>query len=200
MLAEVPAEIMHIASQFVHQDEYEKGITCIHLMPQSSGIRVASTNGHIAFRCLVPYSPQCFMQNEEGMGNEPLLLPAAPFKKKVTYARKVSIENDTATFIGGKKEIMEMLEARPCKPADYYFPENFDGLWPEPIKEGKGFWQFAFGASYMKIISTIIEKHTDRGVAKVRLGAGPCAPITILASNDDLELQFLLMPVQVREW
>lgn len=200
MLAEIPAEILHIASQFVHQDEYKEAITCISLMPQSSGIRVASTNGHIAFRCLVPYGPQCFMQNEEGMGNEPLLLPAAPFKKKVAYARKVSIENDTATFIGGKKELMEMLEARPCRPSAYTFPEQFDSLWPEPIKEGTGFWQFAFDASYVKIISTIIEKHTDNGIAKVRLGFTPTSPITIVADNDGLELQFLLMPVQVREW
>lgn len=193
MLIKVPADIMYIASQFASSDEIRESITGIHLKPEDNGVRIGATNGHIAFRCLVPYGHHCSMGNDQAA-----LLPAAPFKKKVAYARKVDICNGLATFAGGKKNLMELLEARPCKPSESEFPPSFDDLWEQSNDDSK--WsKWAFTASYMKTISTIVEKYSETGVAKVSM-TGPVSPIAILASSGDLTLQFLLMPVQVPDW
>ena len=64
-LTKLSAIVMHMAAQFVHHDSGKEGITCIHLQQKDNGIRVASTNGHFAFRCLVPYGESCFMGDDE---------------------------------------------------------------------------------------------------------------------------------------
>ena len=65
IIVEAPATILHIAAQFVHADPCKEAITGIHLLSTANGMRIASTNGHFAFRCLVPFGNDCSMTNED---------------------------------------------------------------------------------------------------------------------------------------
>ena len=199
ILAELPALVMHIAAQFVHQDSCKESITCVHLQQKNDGIRVASTNGHFAFRCLVPYGSSCFMADDTSMGNNELLLPATTFKKKVNYAQKVSIGNEEARFIGGKKMEMDMLETRPCKESEWPFPGHFDSLWPDPVgMDNAPAAPVTMNADYMRIICDTIAKFSDNGLAKMHLADSANSAMLLTTSMDDLALQFLLLPVMVR--
>jgi len=199
ILAELPALVMHMAAQFVHHDPYKEGITCIHLQQKNDGIRVASTNGHFAFRCLVPYGASCFMVDNTSMGNNELLLPALTFKKKVNYAQRVSIGNGEAKFIGGKKMEMDMLETRPCKESEWSFPSHFDSLWPDPANmENAPAAPVTVNADYMRIICDTIAKFSDNGLVKMHLANSANSAMLLTTSMDDLALQFLLLPVMVR--
>lgn len=195
ILAEVPAIVMQMAAQFAHPDLYKGGITGIHLHLQKNGLRIAATNGHFAFRCTVPFGDHCFINQEE------LLVPASTFKKKVAYARKVSIVDGEARFCGGKKDAMGMLETRPCiapLPADsWIFPSHFDSLWPcSKTMENKPGAFIAFDPAYMRTICDIAK------MAESRLhwftGNSTIGAMLLTAESDGLELEMLLLPVQVR--
>lgn len=182
-----------MAAQFVHYDSCKEGITCIHLQQKDNGIRVASTNGHFAFRCLVPYGESCFM------GDNELLLPAITFKKKVNYAQKVIIGNGEARFIGGKKDVMEMLETRPCHASEWSFPGHFDSLWPDPVSmDNAPAAPVTMNADYMRIICDTVAKFSDKGLVKMHLADSATSAMLLTTSMDDLALQFLLLPVMVR--
>jgi len=192
-LTKLPAIVMHIAAQFVHYDSCKEGITCIHLQQRDDGIRVASTNGHFAFRCLVPYGESCFM------GDNELLLPATTFKKKVNYAQKVIIGNGEARFIGGKKDVMEMLETRPCPESEWSFPGHFDSLWTDPASmDNAPAAPVTMNADYMRIICDAVAKFSDKGLMKMHLADSAISAMLLTTSMDDLALQFLLLPVMVR--
>ena len=192
-ITKLPAIVMHMAEQFVHYDSCKEGITCIHLQQKDNGIRVASTNGHFAFRCLVPYGESCFM------GDNELLLPATTFKKKVNYAQKVIIGNGEARFIGGKKDAMEMLETRPCHESEWSFPGHFDSLWPDPASmDNAPAAPVTMNADYMRIICDTVTKFSDNGLVKMHLADSATSAMLLTTSMDDLALQFLLLPVMVR--
>jgi hypothetical protein len=199
ILAELPAIVMHMAAQFVHHDPHKEGITCIHLQQRNNGIRVASTNGHFAFRCLVPYGPSCFMTDDASMGNNELLLPASTFKKKVNYAQKVSIGNGEVRFIGGKKAEMDMLETRPCKESDWSFPSHFDSLWPDPVSMNNApAAPVTVNADYMRIICDTVAKFSDNGLVKMHMADSATSAMLLTTSMDNLMLELLLLPVMVR--
>jgi hypothetical protein len=192
-LTKLPAIVMHMAAQFVHHDSCKEGITCIHLQHKDDGIRVASTNGHFAFRCLVPYGESCFM------GDDELLLPAVAFKKKVNYAQKVIIGNGEAKFIGGKKDAMEMLETRPCHESEWPFPSHFDSLWPDPASMNNApAAPVTMNADYMRIICDTVSKFSDNGLVKMHLADSATSAMLLTASMDGLMLELLLLPVMVR--
>jgi hypothetical protein len=199
VLAELPAVVMHMAAQFTHSDPCKEGITCIHLQQKSDGIRVASTNGHFAFRCLVPYGPFCSFFDSQTLADWSLLVPASSFKKKVNYAQKVSIGNGEARFIGGKKMEIDMLETRPCKESEWPFPSQFDSLWPDPASmENAPAAPVTINADYMRIICDTIAKFSDNGLVKMHLANSATSAMLLTANLDDLALQFLLLPVMVR--
>jgi hypothetical protein len=196
-IAELPAFIMHIAAQFVSTDATKGSITDIHIQSTANGARIASTNGHFAFRCFVPFGDNCFL------GQDELLVPASPFKKKIAYAMKATIANDEVRFYGGKKatkEQMELLEARPCIADNAMeFPRQFDSLWPDPASMENAPGKFiAFNASYMKAICDAA-KWSDNGNIKMWQGSSPVSAMLLKADADGLELQWLLLPVMVRD-
>ena len=200
IIVEAPATILHIAAQFAHADPCKEAITGIHLLSTANGMRIAGTNGHFAFRCLVPFGNDCSMTNDEGMGNCDLLLPAAVFKKKVAYARKAVISDGEVRFIGGKKE-EGLLEARPCLECAWSFPSHFDSLWPDPASmENAPAAPTAFNADYMRIICDMAWKWSDNGIVKMWQGNSPISAMLLSTSLDELTLQWLLLPVQLRDW
>ena len=197
IIAEVPAAIMQMAAQFAHPDLYKGGITGIHLHSQKKSLRIAATNGHFAFRCTVPFGDNCFINQEE------LLVPASTFKKKVAYARKVSIVDGEARFCGGKKDTMTLLEARPCiaplPPEGWIFPSHFDSLWPAPeTMENKPGGFIAFDAAYMRTICDVVAKCPEASRLHWFTGNSTTTAMLLTAEDDGLLLEFLLLPVMVR--
>ena len=193
-MIEAPALLLHVAAQFVHPDK--GAITDIHLKSMHNGVRIGATNGHFAFRCLVPFGPLCFMQSPEA------LIPAKAFKKKVAYAQKAIINNGEARFYGGKKEgMMDLLEARPCVDDNKdEFPSHFDSLWPDPASMANAPAKpIVFNSEYMRTICDIGAKLADSVNIKMRMGESPTSPMLLTTGLDDIELQFLLLPVMVRD-
>lgn len=197
ILAEAPAAIMQMAAQFAHTDTFKEGLCGIHLQSTANGMRIAATNGHFAFRCIVPFSDHCFM------GQEQLLVPALTFKKKVTYAKKVSILDGEAKFCGGKKDIMTMLEARPitplCPVEKWIFPSHFDTLWPvlEDLDNAPGGF-IAFNPEYMRTVCDVVAKCPNAGRLQLYTSNNTTAPMALTADADGLLLEFLLLPLAVR--
>lgn len=195
-MIEAPAILLHIAAQFVHPDACKGAITDIHLKSMHNGMRIAATDGHFAFRCLVPFGPLCFMQLPEA------LIPAKTFKKKVAYAQKAIINNGESRFYGGKKEgVMDLLEARPCVGDNRdEFPSHFDSLWPDPASMANAPAKpVVLNSEYMRTICDISAKLADSVNIKVRMGESPTSPLLLTTSLGDTELQFLLLPVMVRD-
>jgi len=208
VLIEVPAIVMHMAAQFTSHDESKEGITCVHLQQTNNGIRVASTNGHFAFRCVVPYGPLCSIIHDRAVDNNEMLLPAFAFKKKVAYAHKVIIGNakhrnghfpGEAKFIGGRKDTMDMLETRPCKASEWSFPGHFDSLWPDHVSmDNAPAAPVTVNADYMRIICDIAAKFSDNGLIKMHFADSAHSAMLLTASMDDLRMEMLLLPVMVR--
>ena len=195
-MIEAPAILLHIAAQFAHPDAYGGSITDIHLKSTANGMRIAATNGHFAFRCLVPFGALCFMQSPEA------LIPAKSFKKKVAYAQKAIINESEARFYGGKKEgMMDLIEARPCVCDNTdEFPSHFDSLWPDPASMANAPAKpVVFNSEYMRTICDIGAKLSDSTNLKVHMGESPTSPLLLTTSINDTELQFLLLPVMVRD-
>jgi hypothetical protein len=199
VLIEVPAIVMHMASQFTSHDECKEGITCVHLQQTNNGLRVASTNGHFAFRCVVPYGPLCSVTDNEAVDNNEMLLSAFAFKKKVAYAHKVIMGNGEAKFIGGRKDTMDMLETRPCKASEWSFPSHFDSLWPDPASmDNAPAAPVTVNADYMRIICDVAAKFSDNGLIKMHFADSAHSAMLLTTSMDDLRLEMLLLPVMVR--
>lgn len=186
---------MHMASQFTSHDECKEGITCVHLQQTNNGLRVASTNGHFAFRCVVPYGPLCSVIDNKAVDNNEMVLPAFAFKKKVAYAHKVIIGNGEAKFIG----TMDMLETRPCKASEWSFPSHFDSLWPDPASmDNAPAGPVTVNADYMRIICDTAAKFSDNGLIKMHFADSAHSAMLLTTSMDDLRLEMLLLPVMVR--
>jgi hypothetical protein len=192
---ELPAYILEAAAQFASKDECKEALQGIHLLNCGTTIRVAATNGHYAFRAYVEKGQNFSMDNDD------LLVPVSAFKKKVSYARKAiinSVEGEVR-FYGGKKDELNMLEARPCQPLPYQFP-RIDQIFPsEDQMSNKPGKPVAFKASYMKTISEVVAKFSETGNIKMHLASHTSAML-FSASLEETEVQLLLMPVQVREW
>ena len=192
---ELPSFILEAAAQFASKDECKEALQGIHLLNCGATIRVAATNGHYAFRAYVEKGQHCSMDNDE------LLVPVSTFKKKVGYARKAIINSGDGEvrFYGGKKEELSLLEARPCQPLPYQFPQ-IDQIFPSKEqmsnKPGK---PVAFNASYMKTISEVVAKFSETGNVQMHL-ALPTSAMLFTASLEEADVQMLLMPVQVRDW
>jgi len=199
ILIEAPAIVMHMAAQFTSHDESKEGITCVHLQQTNNGIRVASTNGHFAFRCVVPYGPLCSVKrDDQAVDNNEMLFPAFAFKKKVAYAHKVVIGNEEAKFIGGRKT-MDMLETRPCKASEWSFPGHFDSLWPDPASmDNAPAGPVTVNADYMRIICDVAAKFSDNGRVKMHFADSAHSAMLLTTSMDGLMLEMLLLPVMVR--
>jgi hypothetical protein len=192
LTTELPACVLQASAQFASADEYKGALVGIHLQRREDGIRVAATNGHFAFRAIVPFGQHCSMDVEE------LLIPASTFKKKVVYAKKAIISDGMVSWAGGKKEAMEMLGSRPTGSISQAFPQ-FDHLFPavEQMKNLPGL-PIGISANYLRTICDVVAKHGDSGTLRMFTADSPHRPLLFLAEAEGITMEMLLMPVQIR--
>jgi hypothetical protein len=189
----IPSNVALVAAQFCHTDVFKGELTFVHFAKRPCSIRAGSTNGHYAFRCIVPTSESFFMEEDE------LLLPSTAFKKKAAYSKKIVHNDNEARFYGGKKDQMELIEARPCLVSNATFPRQFDSLFPTEW-ENNPRRAIVFNSEYMRTVSDVIAKYSEHGRMKMNFGDSCNAAVTITSEMDDgLKMEFLLLPVMVRQ-
>jgi hypothetical protein len=215
VLAQLPAQLLHIAAQFASDDIYRGSLHCVHVAcvdeteQLPAHIRVASTNGHYAFRCRLPIGEGRTFDDPGAAywcALPELLLTAAPLRKRSPYATQALVRDDGEVRLFGARrgEALGLLEARPIGEATTgsktAFPPTFDSLWPDPATMGNAPQApIAWNASYMIDICAIAKRFSPNGVISFRSGALPTTPLYLSCDGEELPtLEFLLMPVQVR--
>lgn len=220
VLAQLPAQLLHIAAHFASDDPCKEALTVVHVAcvdvagDVSAHLRIAATNGHYAFRCRLPVGDSGAFDDPAApfwCGVPELFLKASAFRKRPAYALQALIRADgEARLFGARKgEAVALLEARPIgDPVPQYpspFPPGFDGLFPVPAgmacAPGAA---MGWNSAYMGDICAIAKRYSPNGVLRFHAGASPTAPVLLTC---DLELgggamapaEFLLMPVQFRD-
>lgn len=204
-LAQLPAQLLHIAAQFASSDPAKAALCNIHIEQQDDKLRIASTNGHYAFRVVLDADPE---RCSGAWLNVPeLALPAATFKKRSPYALQALIRADgEARLYGAKRgQLVGLLEARPCGDVSgaygHPFPPSFDQLWPDTFRNAPGA-PVAVNASYLGDICAIVARYSEKSFVSWQCNAATTpllyTAIYDAAPCDGVKLEFLLMPVQVR--
>lgn len=227
VLAQLPAQLLHIAAQFASDDDAKQALACVHVAcvdgvgDLPAHIRVASTNGHYAFRCRLFVGDAGFNNPAAPFwcGVPELQITASAFRKRPAYAQQALIRADgEARLYGAKRgQALGLLEARPISdPTGAYatqFPPTFDALWPDPaLMANAPAAPLAWNGRYMGDICDIATRYSSNSVLKFRSGALPHTPLYLEcdcaelrawatpdnAGSDYARLEFLLMPVQLR--
>lgn len=202
----LPAQLLHVAAQFASTDDTKQTITGILVRPaEGGGIRIDSTDGTRAFRVICPDTHwEC---------SEPILLSAKAFKKRISYARIAAFDDDTngsVRILGGKGAVAGFIQAIPGlweqegfigNGAERY--PNVDQIWPDTF--GRACDEpISFNARLLSEFLDQVARYSCNGTVKMQRNS-PINPMVFTSVIDDeanwladVEMQFLLMPVQVR--
>jgi hypothetical protein len=217
----LPAQLLHVAAQFASTDPAKQLLTGILIRPAwdedgdcQRGIRIDSTDGTRAFSVTCP--------NAAWECREPMLLSASAFKKRIPYAVAAQLdgmEDDNARILGGKIKdgildlttlrglaFMQSIPAfwRPAyafegDPAEQY--PKVDQLWPSQFGCNTD-TPIAFNAALLADFLAEVKRYSDNDVVTMqRNGATNPMVFTSKMSGawlNEVEMRFLLMPVQVR--
>lgn len=207
----LPAKLLWAAAQFASTDDAKGVITTIRVRPiDGGGIIIDSTDGNRAFRVAC--------RHEQWHCSETLLLDPKKFKKWIAAAFAAQSE----TGMDGIAKITD-INGIPCAGIPYSTPweadgwPNLDQLWPfecgnNPKKP------IHFNANLLADYLKVVGKLSGKGCTKMETN-GALQPLRFLAEvadgtkatrkvplSDKLEevpatvsLEFMLMPLQVRE-
>jgi len=214
----LPVQLLHVAAQFASIDDAKQTMTSILVRPtyRSGGIQIDSVDGHRAFSVTCPDPTwEC---------EKPMLLSAKAFKKRIPYAVAAELGNvvgdGNARILGGKQTpnvspgeasgnglaFMQSIPAlwQPAyafegDPAEQY--PKVDQIWPSQFgNETEA--PITFNAAYLcDFLAEVKRYSTNDLVTMQRNGAHNPAVFTAKMSGawlDEVEMRFLLMPVQIR--
>jgi hypothetical protein len=214
----LPVQLLHVAAQFASTDLAKQLLTGILVRPaydegEYPGIRIDSTDGQRAFSVICPDTAwEC---------QEPMLLSASAFKKRIPYAVAAqfdSVGGDNARILGGKttsKTVTEsesglaFMQSIPAMwqptyafegdPAEQY--PKVDQLWPSQFGRDTD-TPIAFNAVLLADFLAEVKRYSTNDVVTMqRNGANNPMVFTSKMSGtwlDEVEMRFLLMPVQIR--
>ncbi|QTP86370.1 DNA polymerase III beta subunit [Synechococcus phage S-SRP02] len=204
-IACLPAQVLYVAAQFASRDEAKQVLQLVCVRKAGDQIVITSTDGHRAFRFRLPASEQWYVEADE------LLLNAAPLRKRVPYACWALVrESGTVELLGGRVAKgsafppAELIEARPWKSAaDCYTYPQVCQLWPDRFSNTVG-GPIAWNASYLAQFLAEVTRYSHNGVVRMEANH-PTTPLVFSSSCelpglDGCELEYLLMPVQIRDW
>lgn len=212
----LPVQLLHVAAQFASIDDAKQAITGILVRPaEGGGIRIDSLDGCRAFSVTCP--------DPKWECEEPMLLSAKAFKKRITHAVAAELGNTVgdgnARILGGKTKdgildsasgkglaFMQSIPAlwQPAyafegDPAEQY-PKT-DQLWPSQFSRDTE-TPITFNAAYLcDFLAEVKRYSTNDLVTMQRNAAHNPAVFTAKMSGawlDEVEMRFLLMPVQIR--
>ena len=196
----LPYQVLHIASHFASKDEAKQLLQIIHVRLENGLIRIASTDGHRLFRFEFKSNEKNFYLDDDVTE---LKLDARAFKKSNLKAEKVIIHNNGFSQVFNKKHRFGIDPVNPVfwkSSIEGTFP-HVDQLIPDKFSNEPG-KPIAFNASYLADFGKIVGKASN-GVIKMFTNAPTTPMIFEAACNieglEDTKLQYLLMPVQVRD-
>jgi hypothetical protein len=146
--------------------------------------------------------------------DRPLLLDAKQFKKRIAYARFIAIDDtagngEGARILGGKGPATEFLQSIPWASAhaDLRYPEtdlrypDTDQLWPDSFKNTPEA-PIAFNAQLLGDFLQQVTRYSWNGTVAMQTNS-PTNPLLFTSTIrdtylEDVEMRFLLMPVQIR--
>jgi hypothetical protein len=197
----LPAQLIYVAAQFASAEDCKKVITAIHVRPanEEGGVIITSTDGHRMFQVTCP-DPTWHCK-------QPLLLAAKQFKKRIPYARMVAIDDTTgngegARILGGKGPGNEFLQSIPWASAyaDMTYP-NTDQLWPDKFTNSPEA-PISFNAQLLGDFLQQVTRYSWNGTVAMQSNGkhNPLVFTSIIRDThlEDVEMHFLLMPVQVK--
>ena len=197
----LPAPILWAAAQFASKDAGKAALCQIQLTRSDSGaVTVRSVDGHKTFRVTLP-AELAHLEAAE------LLIPAAEWTKPgklLTAAEWVQLRTDgTAAAVradGLSVELRQWFDPNRPGASQEYRPQfpNLDQVWPDRFECEPGALIGANG-NYLSTIATVAAKLSPSGWVTMESNA-PTQPLQFTAPyrETDAVLQFLLMPVQIR--
>lgn len=213
----LPACVLYAAALHASTDETKHAINSIDVRPHKGtgplnpdGIRVASTNGHVLFTCVVPTQQGYWWAPEHPLSLDPAAFKAVPKRKQFVAKLQVSgvVEfGDGCDFPSGGKWIRGLSYAA-ARNDGACFP-NTDQLWPESFNNSPG-RAMAINPEYLGTICKLQAKFSDQGHLKWETN-GHITPTVWSGSFSEkwlgsyegqemIEWQVLAMPVQIRDW
>jgi len=204
----LPYQLLHIASHFSSKDEAKQLLQIIHVRLEKGLIRIASTDGHRLFRVEFKSNEKNFYLDDGAQGMSiddeiELKFDSRAFKKSNLKAEKVIIHNNGFSQVFNKKHRFGIDPVNPVfwkSSIEGTYP-NIDQLIPDSFTNQPG-KPIAFNASYLADFGKVVSKASN-SVIKMFTNH-PVTPMIFEASCNleglkDTKLQYLLMPVQVRD-
>jgi len=202
----LPAQVLYVAAQFASRDEAKQALQLISVRRSGPDqITIESTDGHRAFRFRLPAGEHWYLERDQ------LLLNAASFRKRITYGHWALVNERGVVEVlggkvskGGKFPPGDLIEARPWKhEADCYQFPQLDQLWPDKFNNNPG-GPIAWNASYLGAFLAEVSRYSHNGVVRMECN-GAQTPMVFscsceLPALEGCELEYLLMPVQLRNW
>ena len=204
----LPYQLLHIAAHFASKDEAKQLLQIIHVRLEKGLIRIASTDGHRLFRFefkneLRPgaYGETSIYWLDDDVTE--LKLDSRAFKKSNLRAEKLIIHDNGFSQVYNKKHKYGLDPVTPIfwkstiegtyPNVDQLIPDSFTNQPCKPI---------AFNASYLADFGKVVSKASN-GVVKMFTNH-PVTPMIFEASCnldglEDTKIQYLLMPIQVRD-
>jgi len=196
----LPYQLLHIASHFSSKDEAKLLLQIIHVRLEKGLIRIASTDGHRLLRVEFKSNEKNFYLDDDVIE---LKFDSKAFKKSNLKAEKVIIHNNGFSQVFNKKHRYGVDPVSPI-----FWKSSIEGTYPnidqlipdkftnQPCKP------IAFNASYLADFGKVVSKASN-GVIKMFTNH-PVTPMIFEASCNleglkDTKIQYLLMPVQVRD-
>ena len=211
----LPAQVLHVAAQFASPDPAKQLLTGILIRPaDGGGVKIDSTDGIRAFSIVCP--------NENWSCKTPMILSAKAFKKRIPYAQVaqfIDTDKGSARILGGKfakrvtaetlfdgpafmqsfPALWEPAYAFTGDPAEQY--PKLDQLWPDQFGSGTDV-PIAFNAALLADFLSEVNRYSGTGrVTMQRNGATNPMVFSSTMSGawlDEVEMRFLLMPIQIR--
>ena len=201
----LPAQLLHVAAQFASIDDVKGTMTGILVRPaEGGGIQIDSVDGHCAFSVTCPDSKwEC---------KEPILLSAKAFKKRIPYAVAAQLENVNKVICGAPTDCTATRilggKPQPGKNSELQFIQSIPALWQpayafegDPAEQYPKADQIAFNAAYLCDFLAEVKRYSTNDLVMMQRN-GPINPAVFTAKMsgawlDEVEMRFLLMPVQI---
>lgn len=212
----LPAQLLYVAAQFASIDDTKQTLTGILVRPaMDGGVKIDSTDGVRAFSVTCP--------NATWECETPMLLSAKTFKKRIPYAVIAELGNTVgdgnARILGGKatsrtaaesENGLSFMQSMPAlwEPAYTFTGDpvkaypNVDQIWPDQFGCNTDA-PIAFNAALLADFLAEVKRYSTSDLVIMQRNAAH-NPMVFTAKMsgawlDEIEMRFLLMPVQIRD-
>ena len=191
MTAALPSQLLYVAAQFASKDSYKGSIVAINVKKKGENIKITSTDGCRAFRVSFGANETFFMEEDE------LNLDEKAFRKRIAKGKVTTLKNQMATVTDDKDSIIAGV---PYETKEVEFPDINSPIWPDTYQNNPGA-PIAFNSALLAPFLTEVARFSDIGIVKMNVNM-PTTPMQFEATLElfgaEYEVQYLLMPVQIR--